>query len=63
MLAYRISNGFWTNNYVKMTSFWRYNDVINTSCVQWVDSSSGWKEHEMKNINRIVWVYVTHMLR
>ena len=26
---------FW-RNYVKMTSFWHYNDVIITSCVQWV---------------------------
>ena len=24
------------HNYVKMTSFWRYNHVIITSCVQWV---------------------------
>ena len=25
---------FW-RDYVKITSFWRYNDVIITPCVQW----------------------------
>ena len=29
-------------NYVKMTSFWRNNDVIITSCVQWVSLRMDW---------------------
>ena len=35
ILTYLRQNDVVWRNYVKMTSFWRYNDVIITLCVQW----------------------------
>ena len=45
----RIATSFW-RNYVKMTSFWRNNDVIIALCVCWVDDGFRLIHHSWKAI-------------